>query len=156
MTISITFRSYRLKNLMLTVFMFLGFSLVTTCAAQSIVGKWKGVSVKKYYSAEYSKQIGKSMEEKTVKEVGNSEITYNADHTFILNISSLNSTEITTMKGIWAVTQNQLMVTVEAQYNPRNITTTSTFIINGNTMETTTIVPPPSRIIKTISIATKI
>lgn len=68
--------------------MFLGFSLLATCGAQSIVGKWKSVSVKNYYSAEYAKQVGKSMEEKTAKEAGNSEMIYNADHTFILNMSA--------------------------------------------------------------------
>jgi hypothetical protein len=43
---------------MLSICMFLGFSLLTTCGAQSIVGKWKGVSVKNYFSAEYAKQAG--------------------------------------------------------------------------------------------------
>jgi hypothetical protein len=136
--------------------MFFGFSLLTTCGAQSVVGKWKGVSVKNYYSAEYAKQVGKSMEEKTAKEAGNSEIIYNADHTFIMNMSAPNSTEIITMKGMWAVTQDQLKLTLEPQYNPKKMTTTSTFTINGNTMVTTADIAPPSRIIKTISVATKI
>jgi Domain of unknown function (DUF5004) len=136
--------------------MFFGFSLLTTCGAQSVVGKWKGVSVKNYYSAEYAKQVGKSMEEKTAKEAGNSEIIYNADHTFIMNMSAPNSTEIITMKGMWAVTQDQLKLTLEPQYNPKKMTTTATFTINGNTMVTTADIAPPSRIIKTISVATKI
>jgi hypothetical protein len=88
---------------------FFGFTLLTTCAAQSIVGKWKGVSVKNYYSFDYSKKAGKSMEEKTAKEAGNSEITYNADHTFTMNMSAPNSADVMTMKGIWAVTQNKIL-----------------------------------------------
>ncbi len=141
---------------MLSICMFLGFSLLTTCGGQSIVGKWKGVSVKNYFSAEYAKQAGKPMEEKTAKEAGNSEINYNADHTFILNFSAPNSTEIITMKGIWSVAHDQLKLTLEPQYNPKKMTTTATFTINGNTMVTTADISPPSRIIKTISVATKI
>ena len=144
------------KILILTICIFFGFSILTTCEAQSIVGKWKGVSVKNYYSSEYAKQIGKSMEEKTAKEAGNSEITYNADQTFIMNMSAPNSTDVMTMKGVWAVTQNQLKLTLEPKYNPQKMTTTSTFTINGNTMETTATMAPPSRIIKTIAVSTKI
>jgi Domain of unknown function (DUF5004) len=160
-------KSYKMANVISTTFFtrrilflsfcaFIGFSLVTTCEAQSIVGKWKGVSVKNYYSADYARQTGKSMEEKFAKDAGNSEISYNADHTFVMNMSSPNSPDIMTMKGIWAATQDQLSMTLEAKYSPRKMTTTATFIIHGNTMETTAIIPPPSRIIKTISVATRI
>jgi hypothetical protein len=145
-----------MKNSMLSICMFLGFSLLTTCGAQSIVGKWEGVSVKNYFSAEYAKQAGKSMEEKTAKEAGNSEMIYNSDFTFILNFSAPGSTEIMTMKGIWAVAQDQLKLTLEPRYNPKKMTTTATFTINGNTMVTTSDIAPPSRIIKTISVATRI
>lgn len=134
----------------------IGFFLLMTCDAQSVVGKWKGVSVKNYYSPEYAKQIGKPMDEKLAKDVGNSEIIYNADHTFIMNISSANSSDIITMKGVWATTQDKLSLTLEPQYNPLKTTTIATFIVRGNTLETTAIMPPPSRIIKSISIATRI
>jgi Domain of unknown function (DUF5004) len=144
------------KNFFVTIVIFFGFTLLTTCAAQSIVGKWKGVSVKNYYSADYSKKVGKSMEEKTAKEAGNSEITFNADHTFIMNMSAPNSTNVMTMNGVWAVTQNKLMLTLEAQYNPQKMTTTATYTISGNTMETTAVMAPPSRIIKTVAVSTKI
>jgi hypothetical protein len=88
-----------MKSLLLTICFFMTFTLLTTCDTQSIVGKWKGVSVINYYSPEYAKQIGKSMEEKQAKDAGNSEIIYNADHTFIMNMSAPNSSEIMTMKG---------------------------------------------------------
>src|SRR5580704_10883831 len=108
-----------MKNSILSICLFFGFSLMTTCGAQSIVGKWKGVSVKNYFSADYAKQMGKSMEEKTSKEAGNSEMIYNADHTFIMNFSAPNSTDIMTMKGVWSVSQDQLKLTLEPQYNPK-------------------------------------
>ena len=144
------------KTLILSICIFIGFSLITTCAAQSIVGKWKGVSVKNYYSPEYAKQIGKSMDEKLVKDAGNSEIIYNADHTFVMNMSSPNSSDVMTMKGVWVATQDQLRLTLGSQYNPRKTTTTATFSIHGNIMETTAIMSPPARIIKTVSVATRI
>jgi hypothetical protein len=78
---------------MLFVFTFfiIVFPAVTKYSAQAIVGKWKGVSVKNYYGAEYAKQIGKPMEEKSAKEVGNSEVSFVADHSFVLTFSAPNS-----------------------------------------------------------------
>ena len=96
------------------------------------------------------------MEEKTAKETGNSEIIYNMDNTFIMTMSPLNSSDVMTMKGTWAVTKDQLKLTLEPKYNPKIMTTTATYTISGNTKETTTVMEPPSRIIKSISIATRI
>jgi hypothetical protein len=148
-----TFKVFALKTLLTCTI--IGFSVLGKCDAQAIVGKWKGVSVKNYYSAEYAKQIGKSMEEKTSKDAGNSEVYYNSDHSFILSFSAPNSTELTVMKGTWSVTGDQLKLTLEPQFNPQKMTTTATFTISGNTMETTAIISPPSRIIKTVSTATR-
>jgi hypothetical protein len=136
--------------------LFIGFSLLNTCDAQPIVGKWKGLSVKNYYSPEYAKQVGKSMEEKTAKDVGNSEITYNADHTFVMNISSPKSSDVLVMKGVWNATGDQLKLTLEPQYNPQKMTTTATFSVHGNMMETTAIMAPPARIIKSVAVATRL
>jgi len=126
-----------------------------TCNAQAIVGKWNGVSVKNYYSAEYAKAAGKTMEEKTMKEAGNSAIEYKPDHTFILTFSAPGNPEVTTMKGTWALSGDQLTSTLEPTYNPRKMTTTATISITGNTMVMTALIAPPSRIIKTISTSIK-
>src|SRR5258708_2349311 len=117
------------KSLLVVTCFVLGFSNLTKCDAQGIVGKWKGVSVKNYYSAEYTKQIGKSMDEKVTKDLGNSAINYNADHTFIMTFSAPQSSEVTTMKGTWSSTGNELRITLEPQFNPRKMTTSSTFSI---------------------------
>ena len=153
MSTILTFKVFTLRTLLTCII--IGFSVLGKCDAQAIVGKWKGVSVKNYYSAEYAKQVGKSMEEKTSKDAGNSEVDYNSDHSFILSFSAPNSTELTVMKGTWSITGDQLKLTLEPQFNPQKMTTTATFTISGNTMVTTAIISPPSRIIKTVSTATR-
>ena len=142
---------YSFKSLVVTINIIVGFAGFTKCEAQSIVGKWNGVSVKNYFSVEYAKVAGKSMEEKSVKDAGNSAIEYKPDHTFIMTFSAPNDPEVTTMKGTWSLTGDQLKITLEPKYNPQKMTTTATVSINGNTMITTAVMPAPSRITKTIS-----
>src|SRR6476660_1411803 len=146
------FRAFTSKALLILI---VGSASFITCGAQSIVGKWKGVSVKNFYGSEYAKQMGKPMEEKFPKDVGNSDIEYKSDHTFIMNFSAVNTSEVTTIKGIWSLTGDQLKSTLEPQYNPLKQTTTATVSINGNTMVTTAVIASPSRIIKTISTSTR-
>jgi len=148
-----TLTPFTLKTLL--AILVVGLSSFTVCEAQSIVGKWKGVSVKNFYSAEYAKQTGKTMEEKLQKDAGTSDIEYKSDHTFVMNFSTVNSPEVTTMKGTWSLTGDQLKSTLEIQYNPQKTTTTATVSINTNTMVTTAAIPAPSRIVKTISTSTR-
>jgi hypothetical protein len=151
-----TFRAFLLRFLLMITCITVGLSAITKCEAQSIVGKWKGVSVINYYGAEYAKQIGKSMEEKSAQEIGNSEMAFISDHSFVVTFSAPNSTEETIMKGTWDVTGDQLKLTLEPKFNPKKIATTATFSIKGNTMVTTAIFPPDSRIVKTISTGTRL
>lgn len=155
MKLKLNFTAFTVKVIFIITCITVGFSGITRCNAQSIVGKWKGISVKNYFSPEGAKMMGKSMEEKTSKEAGNSNIEYKADHTFIMTFSAPNSSEVTTMKGTWSLTGDQLKLTLEPKYNPQKITTTSSILINGNTMITTAIMPPRSRVIKTISTSTR-
>ena len=136
--------------------MTIGLTFFTKCDAQSIVGKWKGVSVKNYYSAEYTKQIGKSEEEKFAKDGGSSEMDYNADHSFRLIYYETNNSEATIMKGTWNVDGDQLILTLEPQFNPKGSSTKGNFTISGHTMVTTAVFAPPARIIKTVSTATRL
>jgi hypothetical protein len=144
-----------LKALFVVTFITVGFAGLTKCDAQSIVGKWKGVSVKNYFSAEYAKTTGKSIDEKSAKEAGNSTIEFKSDHTFIMTFSAINDPQVTTMKGTWNLTGDQLKSTLEPTYNPRKMTTTATVSINGNTLVMTAVMPPRSRISKTISTSTR-
>jgi hypothetical protein len=152
---TISFVSSKIKPVIIVACVVFGFAVFTNCNAQSIVGKWKGVSVKNFYNAEFAKKTGKSMEEKFPKDVGNSDIEYKQDHTFIMSFSPANSTEVTTMTGTWSLTGDQLKLTLEPQYNPGKMTTTATISINGSTMVTTAVMPPGSRITKTISIGSR-
>ncbi len=147
--------SQTLKILFVLTCIMIGFSSITKCDAQSVVGKWKGVSEKRFYSEQGAKMMGKSMEERTSKEAGNSDIEYKADHTFIMNFSAPNSPEVTTMKGTWSLTGDQLKSTLEPQFNPQKMTTTATISINGSTLITTAVMSSRSRVIKTISTSTR-
>ena len=155
MKLKLNFTAFTVKAIFIITCITVVFSGITRCDAQSIVGKWKGVSVKNYYSAEYAKMMGKSMEEKTEKEAGYSDIEYKADHTFIMTFSPPNSSEVAIMKGIWSLNGNQLKFTLEPKYNPTKTTSTSTILINGNTMITTAIMPSGYRIIKSVSTSTR-
>jgi hypothetical protein len=155
MKIKSMFSAFSLKALLIIICIIVGFAGFAKCDAQSIVGKWNGVSVKNFFSAEYAKVAGKSMEEKTVKETGNSAIEYKPDNTFVMTFSAPNDPEVTTIKGTWSLTGDQLKTTLEPKYNPQKMTTTATVSINGNTMITTAVMPAPSRIIKTISTSTR-
>ena len=155
MKIKSMFTAFTLKALLVITCITVGFAGFTKCDAQSIVGKWKGVYVKNYYSAEYAKEVGKPMIEKSAKENDNSAIEYKSDHTFIMTFSAINDSEVTTMKGTWNLTGDQLQSTLEPKYNPRKTSTSATISINGNTMVTTAVMPAPSRISKTISTSTR-
>jgi hypothetical protein len=146
---------FSLKTAFLIICIAIGLSAFNKCDAQAIVGKWNGVSVKNYFSPEYAKVAGKPMEEKTEKEAGKSAIEYKSDHTFIMTFSAPNDPEVTTMKGVWSLTDDQLKLTLEPKYNPQKMTTTATVSINGNTLITTAVMPAPSRISKTISTGTR-
>ena len=149
------FTTFALKALFVIIFITVAIAGFTKCDAQSIVGKWNGVSVKNYFGAEYAKMMGKPMEEKTAKETGNSTVEYKSDHTFIMTFSGVNDPEVTTMTGTWSLTGDQLKLTLEPKYNPQKMTTTATISINGNTLVTTAVMPPRSRITKTISTGTR-
>jgi hypothetical protein len=124
--------------------------------AQSIVGKWKGVSVSNYFSEDYAKQMGKTMEEKLAKDGGNSEIDYHADHSFTMIYYTSNNSEATIMKGVWAVNGDQLTMTLNPEFNPKKTSTVSSFTIQGNTMVTTSVMASPAKIIKTVSTASRL
>ena len=148
--------SLTLKILFVLTCITIGFTSFTKCYAQSVVGKWKGVSMKSFYTPEYAKMTGKkSVEEKTAKETGESWGEYKLDHTFTMSFSAPNSSEVTTMGGTWSQAGDQLKLTLEPKYNPQKITTTSTFSINGKIMVTTTVSPPGGMVTKTISTSTR-
>jgi peptide subunit release factor 1 (eRF1) len=72
-----------------------------------------------------------------------------------MTFSAPNDPEVTTIKGTWSLTGDQLKSTLEPKYNPQKMTTTATVSVNGNTMVTTAVMLPPARITKTISTGTR-
>jgi hypothetical protein len=150
-----TFSTCASRALLVITITTIGITGFTTCAAQAILGKWKGVSAKFFYSADYAKELGKSTEEKTPKETGNSTVEYKADHSFVMTFTPPGNTQTTTMNGTWKLSGDQLTFTVEPKFNPRKTITTATISIQGNTLLITALIPPPSRITKTISTCTR-
>jgi hypothetical protein len=155
MTMPSSFSNHAAKALLAFTFCTFGLAGFMICAGQGIVGKWKGVSAKVYYSADYAKQVGKSMEEKTAKETGNATVEYKADHSFVMTFSALGDAQVTTMNGTWKLSGDQLTFTMEPKFNPRKTSTTATIVFQGNNLVLTAVIPPPSKIIKTISTCTK-
>ncbi len=89
MKIKLNFTAFTLKALLIITCITIAFTSFTKCYAQSIVGKWKGVSIKNFYTPEYAKMMGKKLvEEKTAKETGESWSEFKSDHTFTLSLSA--------------------------------------------------------------------
>jgi len=148
------FTAFTSKALLIISFITIGFASFTKCNAQSIVGKWKAVSEKRFYTEQGAKMMGKPMEGESEKP-GYSSIEYKADHTFIQNFTGLNNSEVTAMKGTWILTGDQLKITLEPQYNPKKIASAYTISINGNTLITTVVTPASSLVIKMITTSTR-
>ena len=57
--------------------------------------------------------------------------------------------------GTWSSAADRLHYTLEPAYNPRHTTTDATFVVTGNTLVTTAVMEPSSRIVKTVSTSIK-
>jgi hypothetical protein len=137
------------------IFIFTTLAGAANCLGQNIVSKWKGGTAKLYYSSEYAKETGKSMEEKTAAELGNYTIEFKSDHSFTESFITPQDSKVTTINGIWKLTGDDLELTIDAKYNPQKTTTKSKLSIQGNTMVTTALMPGAPRIIKMESTNTR-
>ena len=157
--------AFNLKALFIIISISVGFASFTKCDAQAIVGKWKGVSVKYFNTPEVTRQTGKEIQESPSKEMGNSGYEFKSDHTFTnitpMHISGTNSTEVTTFKGTWSLSGDQLTTTLDAhQANPKynlkkgNASGNLKIQISGNTLIMTK-VPPSNPSINKIEYAYK-
>ena len=146
---SIIFTTFNLKTLFILICITVGFARFTNCQAQAIVGKWKGFSLKYFYSSAGAKQMSKEMEEAQSKEMKNSGYEFKSDHSFIFfPLSALNSTKGTTMKGTWSLSGDQLTTTLDAhqpdpELNPEKgeASDTATIQISGSTLIVTQVMP---------------
>jgi hypothetical protein len=127
----------------------------TNCNAQSIVGKWKGVSVTNYYNAEFAKKMGKTSQEILAKDSGYSEIDFRADHSYTRIFYTSKNSEATILNGTWETNGDQLTMTPNPEFNPQKKSIVTSFAIHGNTMETTANFAPGAEVVKTVSSASR-
>jgi hypothetical protein len=138
------------KILFMLICITIGFAGFTKCDAQSIVGKWKGVSVKYFNTPALAKQTGKEMQESPSKEVGNYGYEFKSDHTFTnIHFTVTNSSEVI-MKGTWSLSGDQLTTTLDAhqpdpKYNPKkgDAPVNQIIQISGNSLIITWVKPNP-------------
>jgi|GEM_PF-766389 Lipocalin-like domain len=120
-----------------------GISSLSECSAQSsVVGKWKEMSVKQFYSPEYAKQIGKAFIEGGAPPGSGYHWEFKADHTYIIESGDGNG-KSSTSTGEWSVSGNQLTMRADAQVRKGLGGQIYTFVITGNKMTRTQIMLAP-------------
>ena len=140
MKIKPTFISFTVKALLIIHITF-GLSGFTICNGQSsVVGKWKEVSVKQFFSDENTKKLGKLFVERQMGDNDIYEWEFKADHTYIVTHGAGKADKTT---GEWSVTGNQLTMKAAAQLRRGSGSEIYTFSITGNTMIRTMMVQPP-------------
>ena len=140
MKIKSMFTTFILKALLIISFITIGFASFTKCDAQSIVGKWKAISIK----TTYDKQVSETQ----MATSGSLVIDFKSGHTYVLKSTSINNPKVTQYTGTWVVTGDQLEMKLDPkQEDPKNNPTkdntgskNSTMSIKGNTMVLSTIV----------------
>jgi hypothetical protein len=145
------YKSPMVKFFFIIICMTIGLMASTDCAAQNIIGKWKGVSVTNYFGADYAKQKGRSTEQILAKDAGYSEMDYRADHSFTMIFYTSNNSEATILSGTWETNGDQLTLTLNPEFNPQKKSTVASFVIHGDMMETTASFAPGALVIKTVS-----
>ncbi len=123
------FTAFSLKALLIITCITIGFAGFTKCDAQSIVGKWKVISIKMFFNAQ-----GRAPVEHATPPNEIYQFEFKPDKTYIV-------TDVTGVQtGTWSVSGNQLtMKAPEEEGRGR----TSTFSITGNKMIRMEIAPPP-------------
>lgn len=85
MKIKSMFTAFNLKAIIFFTSITIGFSSLSVCRAQSsVVGKWKVVSVKQFYSPEYVKKMGKTVVEGQAPANSTYQWEFKSDHTYII------------------------------------------------------------------------
>jgi Lipocalin-like domain len=119
----------------------IGFSGKSDCNAQSsVVGKWKEISIKQFYSPEYAKQTGKAFIEGQAPNGSTYQWEFKADHTYVLEGGNGKAN---TSTGEWSVSGDQLTMRAAAQVRKGDGGDIYTFIITGNKMTRLKILQPP-------------
>jgi hypothetical protein len=135
---------------LLPVLILLGSTSITRSQAQTVEGKWKGMSYTTYYSKEGAEKFGKPSQTTSLLDMGTVIVEYKPDHTFITTNQVISSTVINTLKGTWQVQGNQLTITVDPASNSRkgHESKTSTIIVSANKLIIVENGPPGNPITK--------
>ena len=135
------FTAFNLKALLFITSITIGFSSLSVCRAQSsVIGKWKEVSVKQFYTPEFAKKIGKAVVEGQAPANSTYQWELKSDHTYIINGGHGKDDKTT---GEWSVSGNQLTMKAAAQVRKGQGAEIYTFVITGNTMTRTMLIQPP-------------
>ena len=158
------FTAFNLKTLFILICINVGFAGFSSCQAQAIVGKWRGVSAKYFCRTAAGAKMVKQDEESQSKEMGKHGYEFKSDHGVILmHFSSLNSTEVTTMENCtWSLSGDQLTTILDAhqsdpKYNPKKGDAPGivTIQISGNTLLMTMVMPKSNPTVNRIEYAYK-
>jgi Lipocalin-like domain len=140
MQIKSMFTAFTLKALLVISCITIGFSCLSLCSAQStIVGRWKEVSVKQFYNAEYAKKMGRAVVEGQAAAGSTYQWEFKSDHTYVINGGRGKDNKTT---GEWSVSGDQLTMKSDAQVR-KGGAEIYTFLITGNTMTRTMLLQPP-------------
>jgi hypothetical protein len=143
MKIKSIIRGINFKFLRTFLCLILGIVSLSECSAQSsVVGKWKEMSVKQFYSPEYVKRIGKPFIEGGAPSGSGYHWELKADHTYIIEDGTSNG-KSNTSAGEWSVSGNQLTMRADAQVRNGSGGQIYTFVITGNKMTRTQIMLAP-------------
>ena len=141
MKIKSMYTAFDVKTLFIITCITIGFSSLSVCSAQSsVVGKWKEVSVKQFYSAEYAKKMGRAVVEGQTPANSTYQWEFKSDHTYVINGGRGKDDKTT---GEWSVSGNQLTMKADAQVRKGQGAQIYTFSITGNTMTRTMMIQPP-------------
>jgi hypothetical protein len=131
MKIKSMFTTISLKAMLIFSFITFSFSGFTKCDAQSIVGKWKVVSVKIFLLAG-----GASEHQLQAQDIY--EFEFKPDHSYVVDHGP-GSTDT----GTWSVSGNQLTMIAPAEQREGSKGRNSPFSITGNKMILTLVAVPP-------------
>src|ERR1700760_2840299 len=131
----------------------MSFFAFTPCSGQGITGKWNRVSGKKFYTAEYSKSLGKSSADISTDSDGEKIVEFRNDHSYISTLT-IQGIPPNKLKGTWSVSGDQLILKMDPKqenpmYNPKSNVDqpTNTFAVSGNKL-TLTAIPPDNNPLK--------
>jgi hypothetical protein len=101
------------NKFLLLAFLFIGFACINKSAAQSVVGKWKQVSVKRYWTPEAVQNSHGHLQAVMEMPKVDAIEELNADNTFVETITSEGKKILHT--GNWSLTGNTMTITVKGE-----------------------------------------